>query len=173
METAASRGRVNQDKRDAQEFVQFYEETVEIVYGYFMRRTAGDRHLSEDLTQETYMTAASTFGPGIKSRSAWIVAIARRRLIDHIRRSRVRPRTTSEPSEADWPADWGDEDHAVFAALARLEPDQRMVLLLHYVDGLPVGEVATLMNRSRPATYSLLARSRQSLREALKEAADE
>jgi DNA-directed RNA polymerase specialized sigma24 family protein len=40
-------------------------------------------------------------------------------------------------------------------------------MTLHYVDGLPVSEVGTLMGRSTPATYSLLARARGELRTRL------
>ncbi len=161
------------DARGDREFVQFYERTVDVVYGYFIRRTAGDRQMAEDLTQETFLTAARTYDGQQRNENAWIVTVARRRLIDHIRRTKSRPRLfpLSDPVDlVHWPDDWGQQEHDVFSALRTLQPDHQMVLLLHYVDDLALGEVANFMSRSRTATYSLLARAKSSLRQALEEA---
>ena len=55
------------------------------------------------------------------------------------------------------------------AALARLPEDQRRVVELHYLKGLPVAEVAEQMGRSRPAVVGLLFRGLRKLRELLRE----
>ena len=55
------------------------------------------------------------------------------------------------------------------AALARLPEDQRRVVELHYLKGLPVREVAEQMARSRPAIVGLLFRALRKLRELLQE----
>ncbi len=52
-------------------------------------------------------------------------------------------------------------------ALTHLPEDQRRVIELHHLKGLPVAEVATLMDRSRPAVVGLLFRGLNRLRELL------
>jgi DNA-directed RNA polymerase specialized sigma24 family protein len=59
--------------------------------------------------------------------------------------------------------------HRVHAALARLPAAQRAVVVLHHLDGLPVDDIATLIDRTPAATESLLTRGRAGLRRALKE----
>jgi len=65
-------------------------------------------------------------------------------------------------------ADWLDAD-AAHAALSRLPAQQRAALVLRYLDGLPVAEVAAHLGRSLHATETLLARSRAALRRVYRE----
>ena len=55
------------------------------------------------------------------------------------------------------------------AALGRLPEDQRRVVELHHLKGLPVAEVAEQMGRTRPAVVGLLFRGLKKLRELLRE----
>lgn len=54
-------------------------------------------------------------------------------------------------------------------AMACLPPDQRRVVELHHLKGLPVAEVAKIMDRTRPAVVGLLFRGLKRLRELLRE----
>ncbi len=58
------------------------------------------------------------------------------------------------------------------AALARLPHDQREVVELHHLKGLPVAEVAAEMGRTRPAVVGLLFRGLKKLRELLRESGE-
>jgi RNA polymerase sigma-70 factor (ECF subfamily) len=52
-------------------------------------------------------------------------------------------------------------------AMASLPADQRQVVELHHLKGMPLTEVAALMGRSRPAVAGLLFRGLKKLRELL------
>lgn len=58
-------------------------------------------------------------------------------------------------------------------ALAQLPEDQRRVVELHHLNGLPVAQVAAELDRSRPAVVGLLFRGLKKLRELLREGGDE
>ena len=54
-------------------------------------------------------------------------------------------------------------------ALARLPDDQRQVIELHHLKGLPLAEIADQLGRTRPAVMGLLFRGLKKLRELLRE----
>ena len=72
----------------------------------------------------------------------------------------------SSPSER---AVRGEELLRLARALARLPDDQRQVVELHYLNGLPVAEVAQRIGRTRPAAVGLLFRGLKRLRELLRD----
>jgi RNA polymerase sigma-70 factor (ECF subfamily) len=63
----------------------------------------------------------------------------------------------------------GEELLRLAAALARLSPEQRRVVELHYLKGLQVAQVAAEIGCTRPAVVGLLFRGLRKLRELLGE----
>jgi RNA polymerase sigma-70 factor (ECF subfamily) len=61
----------------------------------------------------------------------------------------------------------GEELARLARAMAHLAEDQRRVVELHHLKGLPLAEVAMLMDRSRPAVVGLLFRGLNRLRQLL------
>jgi RNA polymerase sigma-70 factor, ECF subfamily len=158
------------DLRNPQAFEAFYSESLSVVYGYFFNRCAGNRGVAEDLTQETFMSAVSEIkkGTAIGAPTPWVLGIARHKLMDHYR-SREREERKFEAVTQETVAEdvlWSGEesrDRAV-AALDRVAGPQRAALVLRYLDGLSVPEVASVIGKSVHATESLLARGRNSFR---------
>lgn len=153
----------------------FYERSIREVYRYFHRATAGDRRLTEDLTQETFMACVRAVGDGVPDALTmpWLMGVARHKLIDHYRRTTREERRLALA----WSSRGGDADESAFdvdgedvvAALARLSPLHRLVLVLRYVDDLPVSEVAREIRRTVHATESLLVRARHALERSVTE----
>jgi RNA polymerase sigma-70 factor (ECF subfamily) len=135
--------------------------------------------VAEDLTQETFMAAVGELKRGVEVALAmpWILGIARHKLVDHYR-AREREERRLEAIEAAAAEEdtllWEDEVSRDLAvdALARVPGPQRAALVLRYLDGLPVPEVARALEKSVHATESLLARGRESFRRAYREAQD-
>jgi RNA polymerase sigma-70 factor, ECF subfamily len=63
----------------------------------------------------------------------------------------------------------GEELLRLTEALGQLPEDQKRVVELHYLKGLPVAEVAEEIGRTRPAAVGLLFRGLKRLRELLRE----
>lgn len=147
-----------------------YRRALPQVYGYLLPR-CGSAVLAEDLTAETFMAAVAAVrrGTAAEVTIAWLVGVARHKLVDHWRWAAREQRSQQAVAGLDWPAvddpwpQWLDTN-AAHAALSRLPAQQRAALTLRYLDGLPVAEVAGYLDRSLHATETLLARSRAALR---------
>src|SRR5215469_3154224 len=72
---------------DRSAFLAFYDDALPQVYGYLSAR-CGNRAVAEDLTAETFLAAVDAVRkaqPPPMSR-AWIMGVARHKLVDHWRR---------------------------------------------------------------------------------------
>jgi RNA polymerase sigma-70 factor (ECF subfamily) len=151
-----------------------YDAALPQVYGYLLPR-CGSVAVAEDLTAETFMAAvAATRERRLQTVTvAWLVGVARHKLVDHWRRSgreqRALAAVEGESAGADDPWDGVLDADAALAALAHLPPPQRAALTLRYLDGLPVAEVAEHLGRSLHATETLLVRARSALRRVYRE----
>lgn len=148
---------------------QVYDDALPSVYGYLLRRT-GSVSTAEDLTSETVVAAIDSASRGRVDTVtvAWVVGIARHKLVDHWRRrDRDQDRRDRLEAETDGPEDpWGATIDRLRAqqVLETLTADHRAALTLRYLDGLAVPDVAHVLERSVHATESLLVRARAAFR---------
>ncbi|MGH1490975.1 MAG: RNA polymerase sigma factor [Acidimicrobiales bacterium] len=151
--------------------LELYDDALPQIHGYLMRRCRS-RLVAEDLTAEVFMAAVA----GIKSAKvetvtvAWLIGIARHKLVDHWRRQeREQRRLESIAGELTDPPDGWESvidsrlSHEILAGLAT---QHRAALTLRYLDGLPVAQVATHLERTVQATEALLTRSKAAFRQA-------
>ncbi|HEY3059688.1 MAG TPA: RNA polymerase sigma factor [Chloroflexota bacterium] len=149
--------------------VAIYRVALPQVYGYLLPR-CGSTSIAEDLVSETFLAAISASRQGrlTEVNVAWLVGVARHKLVDYWRRLEREQRGLAavEPSIAAVDDPWDEwlDTEAAYAALARLPIPQRAALTLRYLDGLPVANVAEHLGRSVHATETLLVRSRAALR---------
>ncbi len=161
-------------------FRVFYRSALPRVYGYFMNRCGKDRVVAQDLTQETFMAAVQALkkNPGVTDPTAWILGIARHKLVDHYRsREREERKLEAVASSLDVEelVDWAGDDESherAVEALKDVAGPQRAALVLRYLDGLPVPQVAAQLGKSVHATESLLMRGKQAFRRAYMEGTD-
>jgi len=159
-------------------FGAFYEDALPRVYGYFLHRCGGSVPLAEDLTQETFLAAVAELRKGrrVEAPIRWIYGIARHKLLDHYRRQEREERA---PALAGYTAlgelarddDARDARDRAVAALAAVAASQRAALVLCYLDGFSVQEIAAALGKSTVAVHSLLERGRASFKSAYLEAA--
>jgi RNA polymerase sigma-70 factor (ECF subfamily) len=153
---------------------QLFERYFDEVYRFCLARS-GSTMRAEDAAAETFADAARLFasGRGGEVSVGWLYSVARRRVIDQWRRSE-RERRRLEVLVAQPPAGPDDvvmeSDETVLKALADLPDAQRAALVLRYVDGMSVSEVADALGTSYRSAESTLARARRSFRRSHQEA---
>lgn len=159
------------DQPAAVQLLELYDTSVGDVYGYLMKRCR-NRVEAEDLTAEVFMAAAEAVGrtPPPDLTVAWLIGVARHKLVDHWRRTEREQRrlhaVAAEPRpDADDPWDAALDVLIARDVLAQLGADHRSVLTLRYVDGLGVADVATTIDRTLHATEALLTRAKRAFRE--------
>jgi RNA polymerase sigma factor (sigma-70 family) len=117
------------------------------------RRFCRDAHEVEDVVQEIFFDvwrSAGRYDPEQGSETTFVATIARRRLVDRLRRTTRRPRAGSldDPEAVPAPAERDDaalrDDAArARAAMEHLRPEQREVLELSLGHGRTHHEIAT------------------------------
>jgi RNA polymerase sigma-70 factor (ECF subfamily) len=148
-----------------------YDRAVPQVYGYLVSR-CGSAPVAEDLTGETFLAAVSAVRRGTvpEMTIAWLVGVARHKLVDHWRRAARDERNlqlaAEDVREMDDPWDAQLDAARARDVLDRLGPHHRAALTLRYLDGLSVPEVADHLGRTVHATEALLVRARAAFRTA-------
>ena len=150
-----------------------YDRALPQVYGYLLPRCGGSA--AEDRTAERCLAAVRAVQAGTVPdlTVAWLVGVARHKLVDHWRRVAREERklqlVADEPRADEDP--WDTHIDAALArdVLGRLGAHHRAALTLRYLDGLPVPEVAEHLGRTVHATEALLVRARAAFRRAYAE----
>jgi RNA polymerase sigma-70 factor (ECF subfamily) len=154
--------------------LEIYDHAVAEVFAY-LRARCGGRAVAEDLTADTFLAAVGQIRRGSVEEVtvAWLIGIARHKLVDEWRRDarRPRPERLDDDGAAENLAGPGDDvwdaiidQHLVGDVMAELGPHHRSALALRYFDGLPVPEVAAHLGRTVEATETLLVRARRRFR---------
>jgi RNA polymerase sigma-70 factor (ECF subfamily) len=139
-----------------------------------LSRTPAD---AEDATQEIFLDiwrSASRFDASQGSDKVFIAMIARRRLIDRLRKSSAEP--PMDPMEALDSVAWTEnsvtseasmEAEQAARALAGLRPEQRQVLELGLLHGLSQSEIAARLNMPLGTVKSFMRRGLIKVRELM------
>jgi RNA polymerase sigma-70 factor (ECF subfamily) len=151
----------------------------------FIYRFTRDRALAEDLAQEGFLRVyqrLNTYDPGRKF-SSWFFQVLRNITIDHLRVNRLPTssldeleeeghrgaaidRESASPEEA---AGQSELAVAMSAALAKIRPEYREVVVLRYQEGLTQPEIAEILGMPSGTVKTYLHRARKELAEILSE----
>lgn len=141
-----------------------------------------------DITQETFLRVYRAL-PRLRADAAmvsWVRRIATNLCLDHLRRRRSAPSTFSldtrrndEESEgvlpeiADPAADPAllcadlERNEVIYRAVAGLQPDYRVVIVLHHLEEMGVDEIAGILGIPTGTVKSRLSRARKALQKSL------
>ena len=154
-----------------QQWLTTYRETVSDLYGYLARRTGGNRELSEDIVQESFLRALQSWNhKGVPdSPAAWLKRVAQNILIDYVRRTKWIDKSAIRPEAgaADPPAADPLKSLKIFSAISSLGRKTAGLLEAFYYEGKSVREIAKDRQISERAVEGRLRRARQSLKSLL------
>ena len=146
----------------------------------FIRLKVGSQVLAEDLSSESFLRIWEYFHEKEReieeSFQALLYRIAHNLIVDYYKRKssqelfidddfKIFLEGQTGPSEISRRED-ADEIHQ---ALVKIKEEYQNVIIWYYVDELPVGEIARLMNKSEGAIRVLIHRGLKSLKDALSE----
>lgn len=164
-----ARAAMTGDKRAFETLVRRYQEGIR---RFFMHQTLGDKELSDDLAQDTFLKAWTALGgfKGTASFSTWIYRIACNVLYDHARRNRHEDDIDSaEAQRRISAAADGTLRMDIYAGLALLSPPERMCVTLQLVDGNSIDRIAGITGLSAGTVKSHLSRGKARLAKYLKQ----
>lgn len=157
---------------DQQQFIRQVEECQGALRRFLVALCCGDAHLADDIAQDTFVRAylaCDSFREDSKFTS-WIYRIAYNTFLSSRRSTRAYESLSGNeiiytPTEADSQFEY----QALYNALARLNERERSAILLHYMQGYSVKEIAELTESSTDAVKQHLSRGRQHLRTLITE----
>jgi RNA polymerase sigma-70 factor (ECF subfamily) len=154
---------------DEAAFERLYAATRAKLYGVLLR-ILGRPALAEEVMQETYLKVwkmAAQFDPAIASPITWMVAMARNRAIDIVRKRGdvsidEEPEALEVAAEAPPPLarrEMNEELRRLLTCLGKLDPEKQRIVLLAYYSGwsrdqlaakldIPVNTIKTWLRRS-------------------------
>ena len=156
-------------KGDAAAFERLYDATRAKLYGVLLR-ILGRPEMADEVMQETYLKVwnmADQFDPTVASPITWMVAIARNRAIDIVRKKgevsiEEEPEALEVAAETPAPLarrEMTEELKRLLSCLGKLDPEKQRIVLLAYYSGwsreqlakkldIPVNTIKTWLRRS-------------------------
>jgi RNA polymerase sigma-70 factor, ECF subfamily len=154
--------------RDNAGFDEFYAATTRAVVGqvYAMVGNLGE---AEDAVAEAYARAWQRWRTvrGYADPAAWVRTVAYRVAVSSWRRARNRATAQERWGAAGSTVELDTQTLALVEALRTVTALQRRAIVLHYLVGLSVAEVAVEMGGSVSAVKQWLSRGRRALAESL------
>ena len=154
---------------------ELFESHYNGVFRYLYYRV-GDQHTAEDLASEVFLrmiAALPRYLPQQVAFRAWVYQIARNLSIDYFRATNRHPQVQLQEDLAVEHADplriveKGLTTEKLYRALGQLPDHQRDVVILRFISGLPIGEVARTLHKSEDSIKGLQRRALSALRNQL------
>ncbi len=164
-------------RKKRKHFSRFYDTHIEKVYR-FVYLKVGSREVSEDITAEAFIRLWEQMKSPteIKSLRAYLYQVARNLVIDHYRTQdpiKIRPDQITLESKKPGPEKTvilDEEVEELRQALAKIKNSYQNVLILYYLDSMPVSEIAQIEGKSENAVRVTIHRALKALKQELEKA---
>lgn len=157
------------------QLLAIYWDTVRALYGFVSRRCAGDRALTEDVTQETWLRAVREWRrSGVPDNPlAWLTTVARNLVFDQLRKREDVPLDSVSAAEVLAAVDHNEFNDsaaittAVTRALTRIPKAEAQLLEAFHFEHFKMSQLAASYGISERAIEGRLRRARERLRREL------
>lgn len=158
------------NKRAFDQLVRKYQSQVR---RFFLNQTCGDKELSDDLAQDTFIKAYTSLNSfkGTANFSTWLYRIAYNVFFDYIRSQKP----TSDIDDVSWDATYSEEQQDlgkkmdVYAALQQLKEAERTCITLFYMEELEIKKIAEITGLAEGTVKSHLSRGKEKMANYLKQ----
>lgn len=153
-------------------FTNLYNQSFDYVYSYIFARVAGNSQLTEDIVQETFAAAWLSLDR-FNNRSSyctWLCSIAKNKLRESYRKAIYKEKLELADSDNLALQESGidlekiviDNETRlnVLKVLEEMNPLYRYALIMKYMDGMRVKEIAGVLDRSAKAVDGILQRAK-------------
>lgn len=155
---------------ERKEFASKVEATQEALRRFLCGLCCGDSALADDIAQEAYMKAYLSCD-GLRDDDkflSWLYRIAYNAFVCHKRTTRRDlPVDEARGVDSGTRADDSFRYQALYDALDRLSEKERTAVLLYYMEGYAVKEIAAILDSGEAAVKQQLSRGRQHLKACL------
>lgn len=159
-------------EKKREKFSQIYEKYIESIYRFIFLKV-NSREMAEDLTAETFLKTWQFFqNIDIENPKAFLYKTAQNLIIDYYRKKKpeISIEKVSIASFKENPeenANFNSEIEIIKKALLKLNPEYQNVIVLYYLEELPIAEIAQILDKSESAVRVLIHRALKALRAQL------
>ncbi len=160
------------------QFSETYDKYIESIYRFVFIKV-NSQFIAEDITSEIFTRYWQSLQKenAILNERAFLYKTARNAVIDHYRKKGRTPQTISTELNDEIP----DNDNIIKTtelsydvgtiknAISELKDDYQNVVIWHYLDDLPINEIAKTMGKSEQAVRMLLSRALKEIKGRTKE----
>ncbi len=155
-------------------FTKTYNDYIDEIYKYVFMRTGLEPQIAEDITQDIFLEVFKGFDKfkGLCSKRTWVFKIARNKVYDYYRKQykqsiesiSIEAESTEQFSNplqnVDILIEKSCNSKYVKDCLNKLPQHYKLTLLLKYVDGRSVNEIASILDKSNKAIDNILQRAK-------------
>jgi RNA polymerase sigma-70 factor (ECF subfamily) len=155
---------------DADEFITAFDNYHECIYRFVYYRLNQNKQVAEDLTQEIFLKAwekRKKFNPAKSSLKTWLYTIARNSVIDIYRKQKMEIGIEDINSDLVFSEETNENDNLMSflkIKLKLLKENEQEVIILHYIEGLEIKEVALIIGKNYQATKVAISRALNKLK---------
>ena len=169
------------NKSKEKTFTELYNQNFDYVYSFVFTRTVFDAQITEEIVQETFTAAwqaQDRFRYGSSYRT-WLCAIAKNKICEHYRKKITEDKhpilymenftDISSDFELEQVVLCSETRVQVQDALSRINPVYRYSLIMKYIDGDSIKQIAKYLGRTTKAVDGVLQKAKISfIKEYLK-----
>jgi RNA polymerase sigma-70 factor (ECF subfamily) len=163
-----------------EQFGEIYDQYIEKIYR-FVYLKVNSQETAEDIASKVFLKGWESYqskGGEIQNPSAFLYQIARNAVIDHYREKGRANTVSSEvlPEIADPADDIHDmavlnaDIKAIKASIQRLKPEHQDIIIWHYLEDMPIAEIAKLLGKPAGTVRVMLHRGLKELKGIVEEA---
>jgi RNA polymerase sigma-70 factor (ECF subfamily) len=162
-----------------EQFSSIYDQYIEKIYRFVFLKV-NSQEIAEDITSKVFLKGWEAFkspNSGIKNPGAFLYQIARNTVIDHYRekgRSKqisldASPQMADPGTTAHDKAILNADINIIKIAIQKLKKDHQDIIIWHYLEDMPIDEIAEIMDKPAGTIRVMLHRGLKDLKDIIQE----